>query len=70
MESHLLSVCKSAACKSKYFQVQLTEHIFARQGEDVDKVLSKRGKYRQAQCFTWTHELNNINEWYALNRQG
>ena len=51
-------------------QVQLIEHVFVREGKDADKVLWETGKYWQAQLFTLTHELNNMNEWYALNRRG
>ena len=60
--------------------MQFTEHVFVREGEDVDvfvregedvdKVLGEREKYWQAQLFTLTHRLNNVNERYALNRQG
>ena len=46
--SHLLNVCKSATCKTKYLQVQLIEHIFVSKEEDTDKVLWDRGKYWQA----------------------
>ena len=52
--SHLLNVCKSATCKSKYLQGQLIEHVLVREGEDADKVLWEREKYWQAQLFnTW-----------------
>ena len=68
--SHLLNVCKSATCKTEYLQVQLIEHVLVREGEDADKVLWEREKYWQAQLFTLTHGLNNMNEWYALNRRG
>ena len=37
--SHLLNVCKCATSKTKYLQVQFAEHVFVREGEDVDKVL-------------------------------
>ena len=40
----LLKVCESATCKTKYLQVQLIEHTFIREGEDVDKVLWKKKK--------------------------
>ena len=50
--------------------MQLTEHVFLSEVEDVDKVLWERGKYWQAQLFTLTHGLNNMNEWYELNRRG
>ena len=36
----------------------------------VDKVLWERENYRQAQLFTLTHGLNNLNEWFVLNRRG
>ena len=67
--SHLLNVCKSATCKTKYLQVQLIAIVFVREGEDADKVLWEREKYWQARLFTLTHGLN-MNDWYALNRQG
>ena len=50
--------------------MQLIEHVFVREGEDADKVLWERKKYCQTQLFTLTHGLNNMNEWYALNRRG
>ena len=50
--------------------MQLIEYVFVREDEDPDKVLWEREKYWQAQLFTLTHGLNNMNEWYALNRQG
>ena len=62
--SHLLNVCKSAACKTEYL------HVLVRESEDADKVLWETEKYWQAQLFTLTHGLNNMNEWYALNRRG
>ena len=62
--SHLSSVCKSAICKTEYLQVQLNEQDFAREGEDIVKILWESGKYWQAQLFTLTHGLNSINEWY------
>ena len=43
--SHLLSVCKSATCKTEHLQVQLIEHVFVREGEDAEKVLWEKGKY-------------------------
>ena len=49
---HLLNVCKSAICKTEYLQVQLIEQVFARKGEDIDKILWEREKYWQAQLFT------------------
>ena len=51
-------------------QVQHTEHVFVREGEDVDEVLWEREKYWQAQLFTLKHELNNMSKWCALNRRG
>ena len=60
--SHLLNVCKSAACKTEYLQAQLIEHVFVREGQDVDKVLWEREKYWQAQPFTLTLGLNSMNE--------
>ena len=50
--------------------MQLIEHVLLREAEDGDKVLWEREKYWQAQLFTLTHGLNNMNEWYALNRRG
>ena len=67
--THLLHVCKSATCKTEYLEEQLIEHVFVREGEDADKVFWERKKYWQAQLFTLTHGLNNMNEWYALNRR-
>ena len=63
--NHLLNVCKS-----EYLQVPLIEQVFARKGEDIDEILWKREKYWQEQLFTLKHELNSINEWYAINRRG
>ena len=50
--------------------MQLIEHDFVRQAESVDKILWEREKYWQARLFTLTHGLNDMNEWYALNRRG
>ena len=50
--------------------MQLIEHVLLREAEDADKVLWEREKYWQAQLFTLIHGLNNMNEWYAHNRQG
>ena len=55
---------------TEYLPVQLTEQVFARKGEDIDKILWEREKYWQAQLFTLTHGLNSISEWYAINRRG
>ena len=54
-------VCKSATFKTEYLQVQVIEHVLVREGEDANKVLWERGKYWQAQLFTLTHALNNMN---------
>ena len=48
--------------------MQLTEHVLVTEGEDADNALWERGKYWQAKLFILTHGLNNMNEWYALNR--
>ena len=37
--THVLNVCKSVTCKIEYLQVQLIEHVFVIESEDVDKVL-------------------------------
>ena len=50
--------------------MQLIEHVFVREAEDADKVLWEREKYWQAQLFTLTPGLNNMNDWHALNRRG
>ena len=47
--------------------MQLIEHIFVREGEDVVKTLWEREEYFQAQLFALTDRLNNMN---ALNRRG
>ena len=47
--------------------MQFIENVLVRGGEDADKVLWEREKYWQAQLFTLTHGLNNMNECYALN---
>ena len=36
--NHLLNVRKSASCKKEYLQAQLIEQVFARKGEDIDKI--------------------------------
>ena len=41
--------------------MQLIEIILVREGEYVDKVLWESVKYWQAQLFTLTHGLNDIN---------
>ena len=53
---HLFNACKSVTCKAEYMQVQLIEHFFAREDEDLDKVLWEREKYCQAELYTITHE--------------
>ena len=67
--NHLLNVCPFSASKFEYLQVQLIEKVSVQNDEDIDKVLWKREKYWQTQLFTLSHELNNPNEWYALNRR-
>ena len=68
--SHLFNVCKSATCKTECLQVQHIEHVCVRKGEDRDKLLWEEKKYWQAQLFTLTQGLNNMNERYSLNRRG
>ena len=53
----------------EYLQVQLTEQVFVRKGEDIDKILWEKEKYWQVQFFTFTHGLYSINEWNAINRR-
>ena len=51
-------------------KVQRIEHVFVREGEDVDfededqdvEALWEREKYWQAQTFTLTHKLNNMSD--------
>ena len=50
--------------------MQLIEHVFIRASHDVDKALWQREKYWQAQFFILINGLNDMNEWYALNRRG
>ena len=50
--------------------MQLIEHVLVREGENADKVLWEREKYWQAQLFTFTHGLNNMNERHVINRRG
>ena len=50
--------------------MQRIEHVFVREGEDVDfededqdvEALWEREKYCQAQTFTLTHKLNNMSD--------
>ena len=70
LANHLLKVCRSSASRFEYLQVQLIEKVFMQNDDDLDKVLWERQKYWKAQLFTLSHELNNPNEWYALNRSG
>ena len=42
--------------------MQLIENVSVREGEDADKVLWEREKNWQAQLFTLSHGLNNMNE--------
>ena len=65
--NHLL--CRSSASMFEYLPVQLIEKVSVENDDDIDNVLWKREKYWQAQLFTLSHELNNPNEWYALNRR-
>ena len=68
--NHLLNVCRSSTSNFEYLQVQLIEKVSVQNDDDIDKVLWKREKHRQAQLFTLSQGLNNLNEWYALNRRG
>ena len=68
--NHLLKVCRSSASKSEYFQVQLIKKVLVKNNDDIGKVLWESEKCWQAQLFTLSHELNNPNEWYALDRRG
>ena len=45
------------------------EKVFVQNDDDIDKVLWERKKYWQVQLFTLSHGLNNLNEWYALDRR-
>ena len=67
---YLLHICKSSTCKTRYLLAQLVEHVLVRGGEDTDKILWEREKYWLVQLFILRHRLNNMNEWYALNRRG
>ena len=58
--NHLLNVRKSVFSKTEYLQVQLTEQVFARMDEDIDKILWQIEKYWQTQLFTVTHRLNSV----------
>ena len=49
--------------------MQLIEHIFVRESEDVEKFYETK-KYWQAQLSILTNVLNNTSEWCALDRVG
>ena len=49
--------------------MQLIEHIFVRESEDVEKFYETK-KYWQAQLSILTNVLNNTSEWCALDRAG
>ena len=70
MTYHLLNVCCFSASKFEYLQVQLIKKVSVQNDDDIDKVLWEIEKYWQVQLFTLSHGLNNLNEWYALNRRG
>ena len=45
-------------------KLNIIEHVFVREGGDVNKVLWEREKYWQVQLqTTLTHGLNNVNEY-------
>ena len=48
--------------------MQLIEHVLVREGEDADKFLWEREKYWQAQLFTLTHGLNNMNGMHLIDK--
>ena len=48
-----------------FVKVQFTKPFFVRESEYNDKVM-EMGKTR---LFTLTNGLNNMNEWYVLNRR-
>ena len=50
--------------------MQLIEHVFIRESDDVGEALWKREKKWQAQFFILINRLNDMNEWYALKRRG
>ena len=66
---HLLNFCHSSTNKFKNLQVQLIEKVSVQIDCDIDKVLWEREEYWHAQLFTLSHELNNPNARYALNRR-
>ena len=68
MANHLLNVCRSSASEFEYLQVQLIEKSSLQNDDDIDKILWEKEKYCQPQLFTLSHNLNNPNEWYALNK--
>ena len=47
--------------------MQLTDHAFEKEDEDVDKVLWEMEKYSQAQLVSLIHGLYDMNEWHPLN---
>ena len=47
--------------------MQLTDHAFEIEDEDVDKVLWEMEKYSQAQLVSLIHGLYDMNEWHPLN---
>ena len=50
-------------------QVELIDKASVQNDDDIDKVLWEREEYWQEQLFTLSHWLNNLNEWYALNKR-
>ena len=41
-------VAKSVKCKTEYLEGQLIEHVFVREGKDIDEDSWEREKYWQA----------------------
>ena len=60
--NHLFNVCRSSASKFEDLQVQLIENVYVQNDDEIDKILWEREKYWQAQLFTLSHGLNNLNE--------
>ena len=53
--------------KNQIFAKATIEHVLVREGEDADKVFWEREKYWQAQLFTLTHRINNMNEMNGMH---
>ena len=66
---HFNNKCCNLNNKHAYLKVQIIEKVFNNNQFSIEDLLWEREKYWQAQLFTNSNGMNNINDLYSMKRK-